>query len=208
MKTNPFPPKHRRAPDRAPRPLVLDDVTLDFDGRRVLEHFSFTLPAGETAVIMGGSGSGKTSILRLLARLIPPTSGRVDPGTDRISMQFQEPRLLPTRTAAENVNAVLSDTRRTLPEAAAWLRRVGLEQAVDLYPAELSGGMAQRAALCRALAADADLILLDEPFRGLDEGTRADVMALVREETAGRTLILVTHDEEEAAFFGGKLIRL
>lgn len=192
----------------APGELSFSDVSLSFDGKEVLSHLSFTVPAGTTLVLMGESGSGKTSVLRLCAGLLKPTAGTVSVGTQKIAMQFQEARLLPTRTAAENINAVLSDTKRTLPKAKEWLCRVGLGDAADLYPAELSGGMAQRVALCRALAARADLILLDEPFRGLDEGTKAGVMALVRQETAGKTVVIVTHDREEAATLGGQILSL
>lgn len=182
--------------------LIFDDVSLSFGGTAVLRGLSFRLPAGSCGVLMGASGSGKTSVLRLAARLIRPDSGTVT-GGGRVSMQFQEPRLLPWLTAAENINAVLSDCKQTLPLARSWLERVGLADAASLYPEELSGGMAQRVALCRALAAPHDLLLLDEPFRGLDGETKRQVMNTVKEAADRRTLLLVTHDPEEAAFFGG-----
>ena len=182
-----------------PDDLIFDNVSLNFGGKSVLHGLSFRVPAGGCVALMGASGSGKTSVLKLAAQLLTPTAGRVS-GGGRISMQFQEPRLLPWRNAAENVNLVLSDTAKTLPESLTWLTSVDLRDAVGLYPDELSGGMAQRVALCRALAAPADTVLLDEPFRGLDPDTRHRVMTVVRQATcaAGRTLLLVTPAEEDA----------
>ena len=192
-----------------PDDLIFDNVSLNFGGKSVLHGLSFRVPAGGCVALMGASGSGKTSVLKLAAQLLTPTAGRVS-GGGRISMQFQEPRLLPWRNAAENVNLVQSDTAKTLPESLTWLTSVDLRDAAGLYPDELSGGMAQRVALCRALAAPADTVLLDEPFRGLDPDTRHHVMTVVRQATcaAGGTLLLVTHAEEEAVFFTDRIIRL
>lgn len=187
--------------------LIFDRVSLSFGDNEVLHDLSFRVRAGERLVLMGPSGGGKTSILRLAARLIRPTTGSVL-GGGILSMQFQEPRLLPWRTAAENVDLVLSDTKKTLPAAIEWLGRVGLGAAAFLYPDELSGGMAQRVALCRALAAPHDTLLLDEPFRGLDGETKRQVMDVVERATAGKALLLVTHDEQEAERFSGTILHL
>ena len=188
--------------------LDISHVDLRFDGKTVLSDFSLSLERGEHIALMGASGSGKTSILRLAAGLIKPTKGKVTRAADRISMQFQEARLLPERTAAENVNAILSDTPKTMEEARAWLARVGLADAADLYADELSGGMAQRVALARALAYKADLLLLDEPFRGLDTATREQIIELVVTEARGKALILVTHDEWEAQRLADRILTL
>ena len=174
--------------------LTFDGVTLLFGKHKVLDDYSMTLPRGERRVIMGPSGSGKTSLLRLAAGLISPTRGKVIRHARRVAVQFQEPRLIPHLTALENINAVLSDTPATLPEAKIWLELVELSDAADLLPAELSGGMAQRVALARALAYGGDLYLLDEPFRGLDEDLKARMISLVLEKTAGRSLLIITHD--------------
>ena len=115
---------------------------------------------------------------------------------------FQEPRLLPWRTAAENVNAVLSDRAQTMPQARAWLERLELGEAAEQYPAALSGGMQQRVAIARALAYDAPVLLLDEPFRALDAALRARVIACIAAETQGRTLVLATHDTADADALG------
>ena len=188
--------------------LDMSHVDLRFDGKTVLSDFNLSLEEGEHIALMGASGSGKTSILRLAAGLIKPTKGKITRGASRISMQFQEARLLPDRTAAENVNVVLSDKRDTLDEAREWLGRVGLADAADLYPDELSGGMAQRVALARVLAYRGDLLLLDEPFRGLDTTTREAIMELVATETRDRAVILVTHDEWEAQQLADRILTL
>lgn len=190
-----------------PTDLIFDRVSLSFGDKQVLRELSFRVAAGGRLVLMGASGGGKTSVLRLAAGLLAPSGGRIE-GGGRVSVQFQEPRLLPWLTAAENINVVLSDRKKTLPTANAWLERVDLVEAADLYPDELSGGMAQRVALCRALAAPADVLLLDEPFRGLDEGTKQRVMEMVADSLGGRTLLLTTHDSAEAAFFSGDILRI
>ena len=181
--------------------LTLQNVSLSFGEKQVLHDLTLSLKSGESRVIMGSSGIGKTSLLRLCAGLLKPDSGYIHCHATRISMQFQEPRLLPWLTAAENVNTVLSDKRDTLPEALKFLSLVGLAGASDLYPSELSGGMAQRVALARALAFRGDLFLMDEPFRGLDEALRYDMISLVKEKTKDAGLLLVTHDPEVARQF-------
>ena len=178
--------------------VELQDVAVRFDGRPVFEHVSVHIPPGVHAAVMGPSGVGKTTLLRLIAWLLKPDAGRVRVHTPRRAMLFQSPRLLPWLNALENVNTVLSDGSRTLPEAMQWLQRVGLGAAAGKYPAELSGGMQQRVALARALAYGGNLVLLDEPFQGLDETTRGEIMALCREVLREKTTILVTHDRAEA----------
>ena len=180
--------------------IFFDDVSFSYGGGEppVLERLSLRIPAGEHAALMGPSGCGKSSLLKLAAGLLTPTEGAVRVNAERLAFVFQEPRLLPGRTALQNVNAVLGDGRATLPEAAHWLDRVGLAEAADKYPAELSGGMAQRVNIARALACGSPLLLLDEPFQGVDEERKADILALLREYAADRTLLLATHDRAEA----------
>lgn len=178
------------------------DLTVTFGGRAVLREVDLTVPDGGHIALMGPSGCGKTTLLRVLAGLQAPDSGtvRVEPG--RMACVFQEPRLLPWRTAAENVNAVLSDRAQTMPQTLAWLERLELGDACDQYPAALSGGMQQRVAIARALAYDAPVLLLDEPFRGLDAALRARVTALIADAAADKTLVLATHDAAAAAALG------
>lgn len=178
------------------------DLTVTYDGRDVLHNVTLTVPDGAHIALMGPSGCGKTTLLRVLAGLRAPDGGSVRVSPGRMACVFQEPRLLPWRTAAENVNAVLSDRAQTMPQARAWLERLELGEAADQYPAALSGGMQQRVAIARALAYDAPVLLLDEPFRGLDAALRARVTACIAAETQGRTLVLATHDPADADALG------
>lgn len=178
--------------------VELHDISVRFGDKTVLDRLSFRVPQGSHIAIMGPSGVGKSTLLRVIADLLKPDSGQCRVNTRRCAMLFQQPRLLPWLTAAENVNCVLSDTRVSLPKAVGWLRHLGMEADAGKYPAELSGGMQQRVALARALAFEGELVLLDEPFQGLDEATKAGAMALCRKELADRTTVLVTHDREEA----------
>ena len=141
------------------------DLTVTYDGRDVLHKVTLTVPDGAHIALMGPSGCGKTTLLRVLAGLRAPDGGSVRVSPGRIACVFQEPRLLPWRTAAENVNAVLSDRTQTMPQARAWLERLELGEAAEQYPAALSGGMQQRVAIARALAYDAPVLLLDDVYK-------------------------------------------
>ena len=185
--------------------IELRNISLAFGEQTVLENQDLIVSSGSRAAFMGPSGCGKTSLLRLVAGLLSPTGGSVSIHTDRISYLFQEPRLLPWLTAEENVNAVLSDNAASLPEARSWLDAVGLGSSAGKYPRELSGGMQQRVSLARALAYNGDVLLLDEPLKGLDAETKSEMLGLIRTYTAGKTLLLATHDREEAEALTQKL---
>ncbi len=183
--------------------LAAEQLSAAFGERPVFSGLDLTLAPGERLALMGPSGCGKTTLLRIAAGVLQPSDGTVRRGTDRIAVCFQEPRLLPWRTAAENVNLVLSDTRTTLPEAEAWLALLGItREEASLYPSALSGGMQQRAALARALAQRGALLLLDEPFKALDAALRTQVIDAVSGQSAGAAILLVTHDEAEAEALG------
>lgn len=179
--------------------IELKDITVSFGRQTVLKDQNLTLRFGERIALMGPSGCGKTSLLRVIAGLVKPAAGSINTHTDRISYLFQEPRLLPWLTAEENVNVVLLDKAESIPEARKWLDAVGLKEAAKKYPQELSGGMQQRVSLARALAYAGDILLLDEPLKGLDAATKADMINLLNTHAAGKTLLLATHDAEEAA---------
>ncbi len=186
--------------------LELKHITHAYGDSRVLWDFSLTLAPGERLALMGPSGVGKTTALRIALGLLKPDSGTAENRFRKTAAVFQEPRLLPWRTAAENVNLVLSDDPATMALARDWLTGLGLGEAGDKYPRELSGGMQQRVSLARALAAEGDLLVLDEPFKALDRQLRQQVMARVGE--TGGAILLVTHDEEEAQALGCQIVRI
>ena len=186
--------------------LKLTDVSHSFGEHTVLQHQSLTLLSQQRLAVMGPSGCGKTTLLRITMGLLKPTAGTVENTFRKTAAVFQEPRLLPWRTALENVNLVLGDGKTTLEIAKSYLDQVQLADAADKYPRELSGGMQQRVAVARALAAQGDLLILDEPFKAMDEALREQVIALVNQTKAA--FLLVTHDEAEARLLGCEIIRL
>lgn len=181
--------------------VELKNISVKFGKNTVLKDFTMTVNKGEHIALMGASGTGKTTVLKLIANQLRPDKGTIHCHASKISYMFQEPRLVPWLTAVQNVNLVLGDTSDTLPEATKWLRSVGLEDAIDKYPSELSGGMQQRAALARALAFDGELLLLDEPLSALDEEMSAEILTLIKESTRDKTVILVTHNTNHAKQF-------
>lgn len=173
--------------------VSFENVSFAYDKTMVLDGVTWRLPDRGVVCLWGASGCGKTTALRLLAGLEKPSAGVVH-SADRVAMVFQEDRLLPWRTALANV------TVTGVAEAAAreLLAKLGLtEEEINAYPRHLSGGQQRRVALARALAADSDILLLDEPFNGLDEGTWMDVVPLIQRAAESRPVVLVTHIREQ-----------
>jgi len=176
--------------------INIDHVSVSFGEKAVLEDISIALPDQGCVVFRGPSGCGKTTLLRVLAGLVVPTCGRVSGFSDRrIAMVFQEDRLLPWYTVKENI-ALVSD-EKTADEL---LAAVGLAEAADQLPNVLSGGMRRRIAIARALAYSNDVLLLDEPFNGLDPELRMSIAALIRDRA--RLIVLVTHESSDAHMLG------
>lgn len=177
--------------------LRAESVTRRFGGLTVLSGFTQDFPAGRTTAVMGASGCGKTTLLRILCGLLPPDSGRIDGAEGaRYSAVFQEDRLCENLTAAANIRLVTGNSR-SREEIESALAAVGLADCSGKPVREFSGGMKRRAALVRALLAEYSVLVLDEPFKGLDESTREKTAGWCRKMTAGKTVILVTHDHRD-----------
>ena len=177
--------------------IELKNVVCSYDGRPVLNGLDLTLPEAGAVAVTGPSGTGKTTLLRLLAGLILPASGTVEGlSGKRVAMVFQEDRLLPWRTALENV-ALFCKDEAPAREA---LAKLELEAALDKRPNELSGGMRRRVALARALCYGGDILILDEPFKGLDDALKLRVAEAVR--GVFPLTVLATHDMGEAGLLG------
>ncbi len=197
-----------------PEVAALRAVGVDYGGRPALGPFDLALQPGEIVALVGPSGCGKSTALRLLAGLEPPTRGEVAraPGRGETAVVFQAPTLAPWASALANaaLPLVLAGAGRRDAEAraAAALEQVGLASALDLKPAQLSGGMAMRVSLARALVTRPRLLLLDEPFAALDEITRRkladDVLALWAQTRPA--IVFVTHNVEEAVYMAGRVV--
>lgn len=186
--------------------LKLTDISHRYGDNWVLQGQDLTLKPGSRLAIMGPSGCGKTTLLRIALGLVKPTAGTVQNTFASMGIVFQEPRLLPECTALENVNFVLGDGKETMEKAAAYLDAVGLTDARDQLPAALSGGMQQRVALARALAVEGEALILDEPFKALDEALRQRMVELVNRSSAA--ILLVTHDLREARQLNCEILQL
>ena len=187
------------------------------NGARALDDVSLDVEAGEIVALVGGSGCGKTTLLRLVSGLEAPTHGTVSVDGEAIAaphpavgIVFQEPRLLPWLTVAQNIGFGLehlpASERRDLVEEA--LLKVGLAGYGPRWPRELSGGQAQRVSIVRALVTKPKVLLMDEPFSALDALTRATLQdhLLALWEASQPTLLLVTHDVEEAAALADRAV--
>lgn len=175
--------------------LVLEHVEKRYGDKVVLRDFSARFPGGECTCIMGPSGCGKTTLLRLILGLETPDGGQILGRSFPMAAVFQENRLFEDFSALSNVTAVCPKERR--PEAAQHLMALGLGESLHAPVRTLSGGMKRRVAVARAVLAPGEVLVLDEPFTGLDRDTKAAVLAYLKDHTQGRTLLLVTHDPAE-----------
>ena len=178
--------------------LELRDISVSYGEKTVLQHCDLNLMSGERIALMGPSGCGKTTLLRIALGLQTPDFGTVKRDFSRVSAVFQEPRLLPWRTALENVMLPIAGRTDSRDAAVSHLEKLELADAAGLYPDELSGGMQQRVSLARAMVFAPDLLVLDEAFKGLDVGLRGRVLTLLAGSLQNTSVLLATHSEEEA----------
>lgn len=190
--------------------VVLRDLSRSFNGKSVLQRISLDIPAGQFVALLGESGSGKTTLLRALAGLDDDAETRGHFKTpESVSVLFQDSRLLPWKTVIDNLTLGLRrpDARTS---ALGMLQDVGLAEKAEAWPSTLSGGQKQRASLARSLLRAPDLLLADEPFAALDALTRLKMQALLMRlvERNRPTIILVTHDVDEALLLADRILVL
>jgi len=180
-------------------------VTFSYKGSAdILKDFSLTVNKGERVHISAPSGKGKTTLLRIICSLekVKKGSFSLENGA-KLSVVFQEDRLIPYQTVKDNV-ALFSNEKT----ADVLLEKLGLEDAKNLFPEELSGGMKRRVALARALSKDFDILLLDEAFTGLDEKALENALKVTNEYLKDKTLVLISHSEKEAEFLKAKKVNI
>lgn len=201
--------------------LQISYLSADYGGKPALADINLTLESGELLVVLGPSGCGKTTLLNLIAGFVPYQHGSITlegqrvtgPGAER-GVVFQNEGLLPWRNVQDNVALGLQlagvDKAQRRQAAAQMLKKVGLEGAEKRFIWQLSGGQRQRVGIARALAANPQLLLLDEPFGALDAFTREQMQTLLLKlwHETGKQVLLITHDIEEAIFMATELVLL
>ena len=188
--------------------IKLNKVSFAYGEKEVLKALSFTFPDKGIFALMGESGEGKTTLLRLLCGLEKPSAGELISSHRKVAVSFQEPRLLPWLDCENNIKFVLPKEKQGSDIAEKLLHDFELDGYAKKLPNALSGGMKQRLSLARALAVEADLLLLDEPFSALDAALKERVAALVKRANPEGLTIIVTHDKKDAELLGAKVLKL
>jgi NitT/TauT family transport system ATP-binding protein len=184
--------------------IIIKNLTKSYNGKKVIDNISLTIKAGMTTCIMAPSGIGKTTLLRIMMGLEEPDSGTVT-GISKISAVFQEDRLCEYLTPFANIK--LANAALTEQQILGAMKSFGLLGCEYQKTSEMSGGMKRRIAILRALLADYDTLILDEPFKGIDTDTKATVICEILNRIKCKTTILVTHDETEARLMGANVLK-
>jgi len=188
--------------------IKLINLAKQFDQKVIFKDLNVTFLEGKMNCLMGASGIGKTTVINILMGLVEPDSGEVRGGQGkRVAAVFQEDRLIEHWNATQNVKLVCDKTI-SVDIIEQELLKVGLEDHQDKSVKNFSGGMRRRVAIVRAMLAKSDLIILDEPFKGLDETLKNQVIEYVKLRAKGKTVIVVTHDKEEVQLLEANLITL
>ena len=185
--------------------LKVKGLVKAYDGTKIIDGFDIEFPEKGVVCLLGRSGCGKTTLINCLAGLEKPDSGKIE-GIEgkKLSFVFQEDRLLPWINARNNVLAV-NDNEELCDDI---LQKMGLAEHSKKLPGELSGGMRQRVTIARAAAYGGDIIMLDEPFKGIDVKTKASVIELVKEFIKDKLCVFITHDLEEAKMLADRIVIL
>ena len=190
----------------SPQPVTAKGLSRSFNDKDVLNHLSFTLAPAGRYVLNNPSGTGKTTLLRIFAGLCEPDAGSVGNG-NRVAMVFQEARLFEKHNAVENIQLVAGH-ECSVDAICETLGRVLPQDSLEVPVSQLSGGMRRRVELCRALLAPSQLLLLDEPFAGLDPANTAKAIDLLVDVLGGRTLVVASHDPQDAGALAAEVLLL
>lgn len=186
--------------------MKIININKSYEGKPVLNNVNLELEKGHSYCIMGASGRGKTTLLHILLGLVKPDSGTLEGFSHKKAAVFQEDRLCEEFSAFINVWMVTNKVEKQTVRKE--LERLLPKESIDAPVSTLSGGMKRRTAIVRALMADGDIIFMDEPFSGLDEKTKKNVMDYIKEKTENKTLIMSTHNKADAVYMESKVITL
>ena len=188
--------------------ISINNISFSYNDKDVFKDFSATFTEGETTTIMSPSGKGKTTLLYLISGLLTPENGdrayRIPSPT--FSMVFQDNRLIEASSITNNIKLINPNLNKN--DISLCLEALGLYGYDNKRVKHLSGGEKRRVAIARAILADFDILLMDEPFTGLDDDTKEIVIQYIKERTAGKTVLLVTHNKTEAQKFGNSIITI
>lgn len=188
--------------------MILRNISKSFDDKKVLDNFSYEFKKAEKYTIMGKSGCGKTTLFNIICGLLKQDSGTVSKDENSISAVFQEDRLCERLSAYANVRLVCNKNI-SKEQIISDFNKVGLSETDIFKPAsELSGGMKRRTAIVRALISEHDFVIMDEPFKGLDEDTRKKTVDYVVSRTENSTLVVITHNSDDTVIFGKNIIEM
>jgi len=186
--------------------LKVDHLTKRFGDLLVIDNWNLELEEGEKIVLLGPSGCGKTTFFRIVSGLESQSEGKIETFVDNIGYVFQEPRLLPWRTAYDNLKIILDDEKK-IKEI---IVMMGLESFEYLLPSNLSGGMKQRVNIARSLLVQPQILLMDEPFTSLDLNIKLSIIKDIKKmwKKTNFSILMVTHDIKEALMLGNKIVIL
>lgn len=188
--------------------ISVNNISFSYNKKNVFDNFSMQFPAGKTSVIMSPSGGGKTTLLFMIAGLTTPSDGTITYPVinPRFSFVFQEDRLIDSLSVIGNIKLVKNKPADSYISEC--LTALGLDNLINKKVHRLSGGEKRRVAIARALLADYDILLLDEPFTGIDDTRKNIIIEYIKSSTAGKTVLLVTHDKTEATLCGDAVFNL